>query len=123
MLGGTGLALVLVMAFTVRCWRSSGTTLACLNTGVRITLRDEQRQRVTVHIRSAAWPFATPQWGIWVLVAVSAAFGAYGVLNVDNLTRLPWHQIPALSWVYGRLISSVWSLSGEPAGRQMMKPR
>jgi len=26
--------------------------------------------------------------GIWILVAVSAAFGAYGVLNVDNLTQI-----------------------------------
>ena len=39
--------------------------------------------------------------GIWVLVAVSAAFGAYGVLNVDNLTQITLASNTGTFLVYG----------------------
>jgi hypothetical protein len=60
--------------------------------------------------------FATPQWGIWILVAVSAAFGAYGVLNVDNLTQITLASNTGTFLVYGmtNLICLVafWSRPG-----------
>ncbi len=32
--------------------------------------------------------FATPHAGIWILAAVSAAFGVYGVYSVDTVTQI-----------------------------------
>ena len=32
--------------------------------------------------------YDTPHYGIWILVGISALLGAYGVLNVDNLTQI-----------------------------------
>ncbi len=87
MLGGTGLVLVLIMAATV-VLALIGTTLACLNTGVRITYSMGQDKEVPSALGILHGRFLTPHYGIWLLVLVSAAFGAYGVLNVDNLTQI-----------------------------------
>jgi amino acid transporter len=115
MLGGTGLALVLVMAFTV-VLALIGTTLACLNTGVRITYAMSKDKELPSIFGLLHGRFATPQWGIWVLVAVSAAFGAYGVLNVDNLTQITLASNTGTFLVYGitNLICLVafWSRPG-----------
>jgi basic amino acid/polyamine antiporter, APA family len=32
--------------------------------------------------------YATPHWGVLVMVVISAAFGMYGVINVDHLTQI-----------------------------------
>ena len=45
--------------------------------------------------------YATPHWGIWILVVISAVFGAYGVLNVDNLTRITLASNFGTFLVYG----------------------
>jgi amino acid transporter len=87
MLGGTGLVLVLIMAATV-VLALVGTTLACLNTGVRITYSMGRDREIPSLLGILHGRFLTPHWGIWVLVLFSAAFGAYGVLNVDNLTQI-----------------------------------
>jgi APA family basic amino acid/polyamine antiporter len=87
MLGGTGFVLVLIMAATV-VLALIGTTLACLNTGVRITYAMGQDGEVPSLLGILHGRFLTPHWGIWLLVLFSAAFGAYGVLSVDNLTQI-----------------------------------
>ena len=114
MLGGTGLALVLVMAFTV-VLALIGTTLACLNIGVRITYAMSKDKELPSIFGLLHGRFATPQWGIWILVAVSAVIGAYGVLNVDNLTQITGLQYRHIL-VYGltNLICLVafWSRAG-----------
>jgi amino acid transporter len=115
MLGGSGLALVLVMAFTV-VLALIGTTLACLNTGVRITYAMSKDKELPSVFGLLHGRFATPQWGIWILVIVSAAFGAYGVLNVDNLTQITLASNTGTFLIYGltNLICLVafWSRAG-----------
>ena len=115
MLGGTGFALVLVMAFTV-VLALIGTTLACLNTGVRITYAMSKDKELPSIFGLLHGRFATPQWGIWILVAVSAVIGAYGVLNVDNLTQITLASNTGTFLVYGltNLICLVafWSRAG-----------
>jgi amino acid transporter len=100
MLGGTGLILVLVMAFTV-VLALIGTTLACLNTGVRITYAMSKDKELPSIFGLLHGRFATPQWGIWVLVIVSAIFGAYGVLNVDHLTQITLASNTGTFLIYG----------------------
>ena len=116
MLGGTGLALVLVMAFTV-VLALIGTTLACLNTGVRITYAMSKDKELPSIFGLLHGRFATPQWGIWVLVIVSAAFGAYGVINVDHLTQITLASNTGTFLIYGftNLICLIafWSRPGQ----------
>jgi amino acid transporter len=100
MLGGTGFTLTVILAGTV-ILALIGTTLACLNTAVRITYvmgRDKEMPNILGLLHGR---FATPHWGVLVLAVVSAAFGAYGVLNVDNLTQITLASNTGTFLVYG----------------------
>ncbi len=100
MLGGTGFTLTVILAGTV-ILALIGTTLACLNTAVRITYvmgRDKEMPSILGLLHGR---FATPHWGVLVLALISAAFGAYGVLNVDNLTQITLASNTGTFLVYG----------------------
>jgi len=100
MLGGTGLILTAILAATVLV-ALIGTTLACLNTGVRITYvmgRDKEMPSILGLLHGK---YATPHFGVMVLAVVSAAFGAYGVLSADNLTQILLASNAGTFLVYG----------------------
>jgi amino acid transporter len=100
MLGGTGLILTAILAATVLV-ALIGTTLACLNTGVRITYvmgRDKEMPSILGLLHGR---FATPHFGVLILAIVSAAFGAYGVLSSDNLTQILLASNAGTFLVYG----------------------
>lgn len=100
MLGHTGLVLTIILAVTV-ILALIGTTLACLNTGVRISYVMGRDRELPSILGVLHGQYATPHWGIWILVVVSALFGAYGVLNVDNLTRITLASNFGTFLVYG----------------------
>ena len=100
MLGGTGTVLALILAATVLV-ALIGTTLACLNTGVRITYvmgRDREMPSLfgLLHHRHA-----TPHYGVVVLTVCSALLGAYGVLSADNLLQITLASNTGTFLVYG----------------------
>ncbi|MCL5948022.1 MAG: APC family permease [Actinobacteria bacterium] len=100
MFGGGGTAVSLIVASTVLL-ALVGTTLACINTGVRVSYamaKDKELPSVlgTLHSR-----FSTPHSGIWVLAAVSAVIGIYGVHTVDNLTQITLASNTGTFIVYG----------------------
>ena len=100
MLGGTGFALTLILALTVLI-ALIGTTLACLNTGVRITYvmgRDKEMPSILGLLHGK---YATPHFGVLALALVSMGFGAYGVLSVDNLTQITLASNTGTFLVYG----------------------
>jgi APA family basic amino acid/polyamine antiporter len=100
MLGGTGKTLAIIVAFTVLL-ALIGTTLACLNTGVRVTYamaRDKEMPGVLGLLHGR---FATPHGGIWVLTAVSAALGVYGVKSLDALYQITLASNTGTFLVYG----------------------
>ncbi len=114
MLGGTGLVLVVIMAATV-VLALIGTTLACLNTGVRVTYAMGQDKEVPSALGILHGRFLVPHYGIWLLVAVSAAFGAYGVLNVDNLTQITLASNTGTFLLYGLTnIICLWAFYHRP---------
>ena len=115
MLGHTGLVLAIILAVTV-ILALIGTTLACLNTGVRISYVMGRDRELPSILGVLHGEFATPHWGIWILVAVSAVFGAYGVLNVHNLTRITLASNFGTFLVYGltNLIALI-AFAGRPA--------
>jgi basic amino acid/polyamine antiporter, APA family len=100
LLSGSGLAMTLILAGTV-VLALIGTTLACLNTGVRITYSMSKDKEMPSILGLLHGRFATPHWGVWILVLVSAAFGAYGVLNIDNLTQITLASNTGTFLVYG----------------------
>ena len=100
MLGGTGLILTLILAATVLV-ALIGTTLACLNTGVRITYvmgRDKEMPSILGLLHGK---YATPHFGVLILAVISAGIGAYGVLSVDNLTQITLASNTGTFLVYG----------------------
>ncbi len=87
MLGGTGFALMIVVAITVAI-AVVGTTLACMNTAVRISYAMAADREMPELLGLLHGKYATPHMAVWVLVAVSAVLGAFGVVSVVNLTAI-----------------------------------
>ena len=114
MLGGTGFILVIIFAATV-VLALIGTTLACLNTGVRITYAMGKEKEMPTLLGVLHGKYDTPHYGIWILVAVSAALGAYGVLNVDNLTQITLASNTGTFLLYGLTnLIALWAFFGRP---------
>ena len=99
-LGHTGTTLALIMAATVM-FALIGTTLACLNTGVRITYVMGKDKEMPSILGLLHGKYATPHGGIWILTVLSAALGIYGVHNVDNLTQITLASNTGTFLVYG----------------------
>jgi basic amino acid/polyamine antiporter, APA family len=101
-LGHTGTTLSLIVAFTVLL-ALIGTTLACLNTGVRVTYAMAKDKEMPGILGLLHGRFATPHGGIWVLTALSALLGIYGAnpKTVDNLTQITLASNTGTFLVYG----------------------
>jgi amino acid transporter len=102
MLGGTGKTLSLIVAATVLI-ALIGTTLACLNTGVRVTYAMAKDGEMPAILGLLHGKFATPHGGVWVLTGVSALLGIYGVnpASVDNVTQITVASNTGTFLVYG----------------------
>jgi len=87
MLGGNGFALMIVIATTVGI-AVLGTTLAAMNTAVRVSFAMAQDREMPGLLGSLHERYVTPHFGVWMLVAVSAVIGSIGVLNVTALTGI-----------------------------------
>ena len=78
-----------------------GTTLACLNTGVRVTYAMAKDKEMPSILGLLHGKFATPHGGVWVLTLVSALFGIYGVKSVNTLTQITLASNTGTFIVYG----------------------
>ncbi len=87
MLGGNGTALAIILAATVVI-ALVGTSLSCLNTGVRVTYAMGKDSELPVVFGFLHGKYRTPHVGVIILTTLSAIIGAYGVLSVDNLTQV-----------------------------------
>ena len=87
MLGGNGFALMIVVALTVGL-AVLGTTLAAINTGVRVSFAIAQDKEMPGVLGALHPRHATPHVGVWLLVIVSAVIGSIGVLSVTALTGI-----------------------------------
>ncbi len=87
MLGGNGTALAVILAATVVI-ALVGTSLSCLNTGVRVTYAMGKDTELPTVFGFLHGKYRTPHVGVIVLTVLSAVVGSYGVLNIDNLTRV-----------------------------------
>jgi amino acid transporter len=86
-LGGNGFTLELIIAAIVAA-AILGTTLACMNTGVRVTYAISRDTEVPYQLSKLNPKYSTPAIGIWIMTAVAAAIGSFGVLTITNLTSI-----------------------------------
>ncbi len=87
-LGGNGFAFMLVIAFTVAI-AILGTTLAAMNTGVRISFAMAQDAEMPDVMGMLHDKYATPFAGVIIMVIVSALIGSIGVVGgVMTLTGI-----------------------------------
>src|ERR1035437_7246823 len=100
MLGGTGFPLVIILAATVLI-ALIGTTLACLNTGVRITYVMGRDKEVPGILGMLHFRHATPHYGVIALAIVSAVLGGYAALSADNLLQITLASNTGTFLVYG----------------------
>ncbi|MBV9227807.1 MAG: APC family permease [Chloroflexi bacterium] len=87
LLSGNGLAFAIILAASVVI-ALIGTSLSCLNTGVRVTYAMGKDTELPLVFGFLHGRYRTPHVGVIVLTAISAIIGSYGVLNVNNLTQV-----------------------------------
>lgn len=116
LLGGIGLPLMAVVAGIVAL-AILGTTLACLNTGVRVTYAMGRDQEVPTALGLLHGQYATPHYGVWVLTAVSALVGAFGVISVNNLTTISFVSNIGTFLLYGMTNVVAMLALADEAGR------
>ncbi|MCL4313233.1 MAG: APC family permease [Actinobacteria bacterium] len=97
---GVGVVLALIMAATVLL-ALVGTTLACLNTGVRVTYAMAREKEMPSLLSFLHGKFATPYASIWVLTGISALLGIYGLKSVNTLTQITLASNTGTFLVYG----------------------
>ncbi len=86
-LGGNGTAFAVILACTVVV-ALIGTSLSCLNTGVRVTYAMGKDKEMPVVFGFLHGKFRTPHTAVIVLTVISAIIGSYGVLDVNKLTQI-----------------------------------
>ena len=125
MLGGTGLPLALILATTVLV-ALVGTTLACLNTGVRITYVMGRDKEVPGILGLLHGRYATPHFGVLALAVVSAVIGGYGVLSADNLLQTILASNVGTFLVYGMtnlvVVVAFWHRAERSALKHIVVP-
>jgi amino acid transporter len=120
MLGGTGVALVLILAVSVLI-ALIGTTLACLNTGVRITYVMGRDKEVPGLLGMLHFRHATPHYGVIALAIISAILGGYAVLSADNLLQITLASNTGTFLVYGMTNALVLFAFGGRHRRNVLK--
>ena len=85
--GGGGFIVMIVVAAIVAT-AILGTTLSCMNTGVRVTYAISRDTEVPEPLGKLNLRYGTPAIGVWVMTIVTAAIGAFGVLSLTNLTAI-----------------------------------
>jgi APA family basic amino acid/polyamine antiporter len=122
MLGGHGTAFMLVEAVTVFL-ALIGTTLACINTGARVTYAMGRDEEVPEHFGFLHGENLTPHRAIWTLATISAVLGAYAALFFFGGSAAPDDKtiasLPHTMW-YAIGISSNASMSAWPNGLSLV---
>ena len=86
-LGGFGFALTIIIGITVAV-AIIGTTLACLNTGVRVTFAMGRDKEIPSFFGLMHGKFAVPHTGIVVLTVLSALVGVYASTGIGPFTQV-----------------------------------
>jgi len=111
--GGGGNAIMLVVAAVVAA-AILGTTLSCMNTGVRVTYAISRDSEVPEPLGKLNLRFGTPAIGIWIMTLVTAGIGTFGVLSLTNLSAITYLCNFGTFMIYGiTCLIAVYALSRE----------
>ena len=111
--GGGGNAIMLVVAAVVAV-AILGTTLSCMNTGVRVTYAISRDSEVPEPLGKLNLRYGTPAIGIWVMVLVTIGIGSFGVLSLTNLSAITYLSNFGTFLLYGvTCLVAVYALSRE----------
>jgi APA family basic amino acid/polyamine antiporter len=103
-LGHTGTTVSLIVAVTVLL-ALIGTTLSCVNTGVRVTyaMAKDKEMPNLLKLGALHGDYATPHVSIWIMTALAAALGIFGSVpwQIDNLTQITLASNIGTFLVYG----------------------
>ena len=87
LLNNSGFFLMVLVSISVAI-AIFGTTLACMNTGVRVTYAMAKDDEVPSVLNALHVKHATPHMAVWIITIISAVIGAFGVISVRNLTAV-----------------------------------
>lgn len=87
LLNNSGFVLMIIVAISVAI-AVFGSTLACMNTGVRITYAMAKDSEVPSVMGALHPKYSTPHTAVWIITIVSAIIGAIGTISVTNLTAV-----------------------------------
>ncbi len=107
MLGGIGLTLMYIMALTVLI-AVVGTTLACINTGVRVTTGMAEDRELPPVFGFIHQKFASPYTAIWFMVALSCVIGIVGIQSVDTWLGITFASNLGTFVLYGSVC--IWTI-------------
>jgi APA family basic amino acid/polyamine antiporter len=114
LLGGIGFGLTVTMAVTVAL-AILGTTLSCINTGVRVSYAMAKDKEMPEIMGLMHGRFATPVAGVWILTAVSAIIGAIGVYSTVVQTGIGIASNLGTFILYGLIcVWTVIAFAGRP---------
>lgn len=100
LLGNIGFLLMILVAISVGI-AVIGTTLACMNTGVRVTYAMSKDNEVPSFLGILHPKHATPHTAVWAITVASAVIGGFGVLSVTNLTAITFMSNIGTFILYG----------------------
>jgi amino acid transporter len=98
--GGGGFIIMLVVAAVVAT-AVLGTTLSCVNTGVRVTYAISRDTEIPEPLGKINPRYRTPAVGIWVMTLAAAGIGAFGVLSLTNLSAITYLSNFGTFMLYG----------------------
>lgn len=87
LLHNSGFILMILVALSVAL-AVFGSTLACMNTGVRMTYAMAKDREMPSVLGLLHPRHATPHTAVWVITVVSAIIGGIGVISITNLTAV-----------------------------------
>src|SRR5215471_785532 len=115
LLGGNGVAFATIIAATVVI-ALVGTSLSCMNTGVRVTYAMGKDKELPVVFGFLHGKYRTPHVGVIVLTVLSAIIGSFGVVKADGLETVTLMSNIGTFLLYGMTcIICVIAFSGEAA--------
>ena len=106
MLGITSHILMWIMALTVLI-AVVGTTLACINTAVRVTNGMAEQRELPPVLSFIHGKFASPYTAIWFLVALSCVVGVIGIQSTNGLLGITFASNLGTFVLYGSVC--IWT--------------
>lgn len=107
MFGGIGTVLMYIMSLTVLI-AVVGTTLACINTAVRVTTGMAEKRELPSFLGFIHKKFASPYTAIWFLVALSCVIGIIGIQSVNTWLGITFASNLGTFVLYGAVC--VWTI-------------